>query len=237
MDYINDSLYRAAYLFKNILENAASGCPMGISHVSDTFEIPKISEHPVHGGRGILTFQGKKKLAFWALKLLGRFEGRIVCQQEGCMVLESEKDRTIFLYNAVPIPENFISGHQGNDIWDIQSSVLVDENRKPLVINEDTFQRLRSRRQTICVHLQLEVDENSTYSITSLSLTQEQQNFVEDAYLGKIDDTSIDWPDYWDFALTPKLNQCWQTADNGKIRLEYRLKAGEVFRIRIEKIK
>lgn len=69
-DLCNDTCYKSAYLFKNILENNGTLGAMGYFALNDRLdEIPPARE-PFHGGFGLFTQDGIPKSACLALELL-----------------------------------------------------------------------------------------------------------------------------------------------------------------------
>ncbi|MBQ8306523.1 MAG: helix-turn-helix domain-containing protein [Blautia sp.] len=72
----NDICFKAAFLFKNMLENAGTLQGFGYWVLSDMFEEVHASSQLFHGGYGLLTYNGIPKAgyyAFWLLKKLGNY--------------------------------------------------------------------------------------------------------------------------------------------------------------------
>lgn len=98
-DLCNDTSYRAAYLFKNILENYDRVDGMGIWSVSDQMEETVPSSKVFHGGLGLFSRFGMPKASYRALELLNRMEGRMLKRGDGYFLTQNRDRLQIYLYN------------------------------------------------------------------------------------------------------------------------------------------
>lgn len=98
-DLCNDTCFKSAYLFKNILENNHLLNGMGYFALSDRLaEVPPAGDL-FHGGFGLYTKNGIPKSACRAMELLGQMGGMLLKQGNGYFITQNEEDIQIFLYN------------------------------------------------------------------------------------------------------------------------------------------
>lgn len=98
-DLVNDTCYKAAYFFKNILENVQNYGAFGYWVLSDIMEELPPAEDLFHGGFGLFTTCGIAKSGYQALCLLNQMGDRLIAQGEGYMVTKKEDEMQVFLYN------------------------------------------------------------------------------------------------------------------------------------------
>lgn len=98
-DLCNDTCYKSAYLFKNILENNQALSAMGYFALNDRLdEIPPSGE-TFHGGFGLFTQDDIPKSACLAMELLAQMGDRLMQQGDGYLVSQRGKELQIYLYN------------------------------------------------------------------------------------------------------------------------------------------
>lgn len=98
-DLCNDTCYKSAYLFKNILENNQQLNAMGYFALNDRLdEVPPSSE-TFHGGFGLFTQNDIPKSACLAMELLAKLGDTLLAQGDGYLVSEKEDEIQIFLYH------------------------------------------------------------------------------------------------------------------------------------------
>ena len=98
-DLCNDTAFKSAYLFKNILENYDNFYAMGYWQLSDFMEELPPSGALFHGGFGLFTRGGVAKSGFRALTLLTRMGDRLLAAGEGYFVTQKDDEIQVFLYN------------------------------------------------------------------------------------------------------------------------------------------
>lgn len=98
-DLCNDTSFKSAYLFKNILENYDRFYAMGYWTVSDFLEELLPSSDVFYGGFGLFTRSGIPKSSYRAFQLLKRMGNKLVFSHDGCFVSSSNESIQIFLYN------------------------------------------------------------------------------------------------------------------------------------------
>lgn len=98
-DLCNDTCYKSAYLFKNILENNQSLSAMGYFALNDRLDEIPPSVETFHGGFGLFTQDDIPKSACLAMELLAKMGDKCLQQGEGYLVSQRGKELQIFLYN------------------------------------------------------------------------------------------------------------------------------------------
>ncbi|WP_087065025.1 GH39 family glycosyl hydrolase [Intestinibacillus massiliensis] len=98
-DACNDSCFKAAFLVKNILENEQRIQSFGHWTLSDFMEEVPHAPQVFHGGYGILTFNGIPKAGYYALELLRRLGGRLLCRGDGWYITRDGDDIQVMLYH------------------------------------------------------------------------------------------------------------------------------------------
>ena len=98
-DLCNDTCYKSAFVFKDILENIENYQAFGYWGLSDLMEEMIPAKDVFHGGLGMFTISGIPKSAYWALWLLRYMGNYIIRQEDGLFITESENEVQIFLYN------------------------------------------------------------------------------------------------------------------------------------------
>lgn len=71
-DCLNDSIFKAAYIIKNMIAAMDENCMMGYWLYSDIFSEYRDSKQLLHGGAGLLSKNGIKKPAYYAFAFLNR---------------------------------------------------------------------------------------------------------------------------------------------------------------------
>lgn len=98
-DLCNDTCYKSAYLFKNILENNHHLNGMGYFTINDRIdEVPPTTD-TFHGGFGLFTQNDIPKSACRAMELLGKMGERLLQKGDGYYITCTEESIQIFLYN------------------------------------------------------------------------------------------------------------------------------------------
>lgn len=98
-DLCNDTCYKSAYLFKNILENNHLLNGMGYFALSDRLaEVPPAGDL-FHGGFGLFTRNGIPKSACRAMELLGQMGSVLLKQGDGYFITQKDEEIQIFLYH------------------------------------------------------------------------------------------------------------------------------------------
>ncbi|MGZ9583041.1 GH39 family glycosyl hydrolase [Paenibacillus marinisediminis] len=95
----NDTLYKAAYIVKNIVENLDRIDGFGYWVLSDNIEETAASAQLFHGGLGLIAQYGIPKSAMYAYHLLAKLGNRLITQGDGYIVTAGEGAYQILMYN------------------------------------------------------------------------------------------------------------------------------------------
>ena len=98
-DLCNDTCYKSAYLFKNVMENHDRFYGMGYFNVSDRLDEIAPAAETFHGGFGLFTQNGFPKSAYRAMQLLNRAGDKLLVEGEGYFITSSQREIQIFLHN------------------------------------------------------------------------------------------------------------------------------------------
>lgn len=98
-DLCNDTCFKSAYLFKNILENNQNLSAMGYFALNDRIDEVPPAETTFHGGFGLFTKNNIPKSACRAMELLNQMGDTLVQSGEGYYITQKEDEIQIFLYN------------------------------------------------------------------------------------------------------------------------------------------
>ena len=99
-DLGNDTCFKAAWIVKNVLENADLFLGASVS-LTEFTERTLMNPNVFHGGHGVVSFLGFPKAGYHALALLSRFYGQVIAQGEGYMATRTEEGDgiTLMLYH------------------------------------------------------------------------------------------------------------------------------------------
>lgn len=146
-DLCNDTCYKSAYLFKNILENNQRLNAMGYFALNDRLdEVPPSSE-TFHGGFGLFTQNDIPKAACLAMELLAGMGNVLLAQGDGYLVSEKEGEIQIFLYHYCHYDLLYRYRHVVNMSKTNREDVFVQKNPKAFYIR---LQNLPEGKYTIC---------------------------------------------------------------------------------------
>lgn len=98
-DLCNDTCYKSAYLFKNILENNPDLDGMAYFTINDRIDEVPPALDTFHGGFGLFTKNDIPKSACRAMELLGQMGDRLVCRGDGYYISRTAGEIQIYLYN------------------------------------------------------------------------------------------------------------------------------------------
>ncbi|WHY22112.1 helix-turn-helix domain-containing protein [Paenibacillus sp. G2S3] len=95
----NDTLYKAAYIVKNIIENLDRISGFGYWVLSDNIEETAASSRIFHGGLGLMAQYGIPKAAMHAYEMLAKLGNQLVAHEEGYIVTAGRGGYQILAYN------------------------------------------------------------------------------------------------------------------------------------------
>ncbi len=100
-DLCNDTCYKSAYLFKNILENHDAAWAFGYWTVSDFMEEIAPAKEIFHGGFGLFTRNNIKKSGYRVFELLNKMGTQLLEKGDGYFVTKTKEGIQIFIYHYV----------------------------------------------------------------------------------------------------------------------------------------
>ncbi|RED40995.1 GH39 family glycosyl hydrolase [Paenibacillus sp. VMFN-D1] len=95
----NDTLYKAAYIAKNLIDNLDRIQGFGYWVLSDNIEETSASPALFHGGLGLIAQYGIPKPAMYAYELLAKLGDQLIERGEGYIVTKSANAYQILCYN------------------------------------------------------------------------------------------------------------------------------------------
>ncbi|MDO7908190.1 helix-turn-helix domain-containing protein [Paenibacillus sp. JX-17] len=109
-DLTNDTLYKAAYIVKNIVENLDRIESFGYWVLSDNHEEYPAAAELFHGGLGLLTQYGIPKPGMYAFQLLSRLGSTRIAREEGSIVTAGNGGYQIMTYNYAHFDDLYAMG-------------------------------------------------------------------------------------------------------------------------------
>lgn len=92
-DYLNDSIFKASYILKNMTEALDENCLMGYWLYSDIFSEFRDSKRLLYGGAGLISKNGIKKPAFYAFAFLNRMGKQLIGRGRDYVLTKRSGDR------------------------------------------------------------------------------------------------------------------------------------------------
>lgn len=232
-DFTNDSLFKAAGLMKNLLECYDKAQGFGYSLPFDGMEMFPASNHPVHGGKGLVCSNGVRKPSFWALLWLRQMGDRLLARGDGYFITKKDSTLKLCLYNAIPMKLTMAAATDSNlHLVNMINASPIGEQGQPLsaaaiqerILGTAAADSARASKNTAAapditlnkaaapaaVTFEISADglAPGPYTITRLHLTQEQcQNFVL-SYDGQCLCPSGSQSNYWNAMTTPNICCC-----------------------------
>lgn len=114
-ELLNDTVYKSAYIAKNILENYDSLESFGYWQISDFNEEVKTKKELFHGGQGIFTYNGIKKSHYYVFKMLNKLGDNLLKKGTGFFITKNNNSIQIILYNY----EHYSKLYGSGEIFDM----------------------------------------------------------------------------------------------------------------------
>lgn len=106
----NDTVYKAAYLAKNIIDNLDSISGFGYWVLSDNIEETAASAHLYHGGLGLIAQHGIPKAAFVAYELLAKLGDRLLARGDRFIATAGRGGYQILTFNYCHFDDLYAMG-------------------------------------------------------------------------------------------------------------------------------
>ena len=144
-ELLNDTVYKAAYIAKNILENYDSIESFGYWQLSDFTEEIKMTNELYHGGQGIFTYNGIKKSHYHVFQMLNKLGNRLLQNGNGYFVTTNGYSLQIILYNYQHYSKLYASGEIFDMTFHDRYTPFPKENKLKVILpltnlSEDSYQ-------------------------------------------------------------------------------------------------
>ena len=107
---VNDTMYTATYILRNILTSRNRWDMLGYWTFTDISEEFKAGISHFHGGFGLISKEGVKKPSYHAFSLLGKLGNEVLVEGEGYIVTRKNQDIQVLAYNHQEFDEAYMSG-------------------------------------------------------------------------------------------------------------------------------
>lgn len=152
-DLTNDTLYKASYIVKNILENMDKVNGFGYWALSDHLEELILDKNIFHGGLGLITHNNIKKSGYYAFELLSKLGQIVIDKGEGYYITKDFRGYTVFLYNYCHFDKIYSRSDVSNINIKERYNVFVDK-----ILN---------------MYLKLDnFDKNCNYNVTTYTISK-----------------------------------------------------------------
>jgi xylan 1,4-beta-xylosidase len=109
-DLTNDTLYKAAYIVKNIVDNLDAISGFGYWVLSDNIEESFASSHLYHGGLGLFTQYGIPKAGMVAYELLAQLGDRLISRGERYVLTSGRSGYQLLIFNYCHFDDLYAMG-------------------------------------------------------------------------------------------------------------------------------
>ncbi len=214
-ELLNDTVFKASYVVKNILENYDHIDSFGYWTLSDFIEEVKMSGELFHGGLGMYTYNGIKKPPYYAYRLLSKLGNRLIGRGDGYFITKESECFQIILYNYQHFSDLYASG----ELFD-----MTFTNRYT------PFPNMKRRKYVI----PLADVENSEYILTETIINREHGSaFDKWAELGALPLETQDDINYLKSVSVPLVKKRRLSVENNRLTVSCELEPFEVRLIEI----
>lgn len=133
-ELLNDTVFKAAYVVKNILENYDHLESFGYWVLSDWIEEISMTGELFHGGLGMYTYNGIKKSPYYAFRLLSKLGNRLIGRGDGYFITKEKECYQIIFYNYQHFSELYASGELFDMTFTNRYTPFPTATRKKYVI-------------------------------------------------------------------------------------------------------
>ncbi|MCQ5144460.1 GH39 family glycosyl hydrolase [Enterocloster bolteae] len=208
---LNDSMYKGAFVLKNIIDNAGCLDMMGYWLGSDITAEYYDTDAILHGGNGLLSVDGIKKPAFHAMHFANRLEKILLGKNSHSMVTTNGNGQFYIVCHNYINP-NFRYFLKREDEVDLQKQFLLFDDVEPL-------------------HLRFQIDHvnNGTYLVKIRSLNENhgsvQDEWREMGYNRNLSQQDIQ---YLRDISTPKITISETVVEHNVLNIDTILKPHEI---------
>lgn len=215
-DLCNDTCYKSAYLFKNILENNQNLSAMGYFSLNDRLdEVPPVYE-TFHGGFGLYTQNDIPKSSCLAMELLAQMGDKLLAQGDGYLVSQRGQELQIFFYYYSHYDLLYRYRHVVN---------MGRTNRDQVFVNQESR----------AFYLRIKNLPEGTYTIRSYGITREWgSSYDEWVRMGAPNPMNQEEEERLRRMACPKYHSGQLETINGELHIKESLSPQDVWLIRIK---
>ena len=217
--FIQDSCYRGAAIASELVSCLSVVDAYGIFYASDLLNVFRDTRTVLTGSAGLLSRNGFCKPAYYGFRFVHQLGDRVISLQDGVVLTESEPgDYRLLLWNKKNLGMNYY---------------LQDED----AIRPGTVTELFENTDPRVVELVLkDLESGKSYRIRQRILNREKGSLLQKwVDLGCSDSLSRDDLEYLDQASTPEVVADIRNAEEGVLRISFRMEANELRMIRISR--
>lgn len=208
---LNDSCMKGAYLVRDILESLDLADIMGYWVGSDLYGIDSDAKSIVYGGGGLLSRDGIRKPAFYALDFMNHL-GKFIRKQE----------------------ENYIITDNGSGNWRIVCHNLKNLNHRyslknegdiPVAEQNNLFEDMKKRT----IHFSLPGKRGEKYLLKCLTVNQ-YSGSLQDEWVSMSGPEEMSWDEiqYLSCVVTPRMVVKRLTAEAGRLTFDITMEPNEI---------
>ena len=138
-DFTNDTLYKASYITKNLIENLDKLDGFGYWTSTDLLEEFRIDEEVFHGGLGLIANNGIKKSSFYAYELLNKLGDELIDIGDSYIVTKKYDTYQIMIYNYCHF-DNIYSKGDISQISKIDRYNVFNNIEKSITLNLENIE-------------------------------------------------------------------------------------------------
>lgn len=109
-ELLNDTVYKAAYIAKNLSENYDNLESFGYWQASDFIEEVKMEDQLYHGGLGLFTYNGIKKSHYYVFQMFSQLGNKLIGKGNNFFATKNNDSIQIILYNYQHYSKLYASG-------------------------------------------------------------------------------------------------------------------------------
>ncbi|MDS0527037.1 helix-turn-helix domain-containing protein [Clostridium sp. SHJSY1] len=217
-ELLNDTVYKAAYTAKNILENYDELESFGYWQISDFTDEVKVKNKLYHGGQGLFTYNGIKKSHYYVFKMFNKLGDKLIEKKDGYFITTDGSSFQIILYNYQHYSKLYASG----ELFD-----MTFENRYAPFSNPHTMK----------VILPLTNITEGSYQLTETIVNERHgSSFDKWIELGGVDLETNEDIEYLKCASIPRIQKKTLFTEDNSLKIIAELKPHEVRLIEVKPI-
>ncbi len=214
-NYIHDSVYKCAYIVKNILECADQVPIFSYCNCFDSMYVYYDTNSMLFGAPGLITRDAIKKPSYYAFMFLRKLKNKLIKYDSNCVITTDEENNYSIICQNIGTPKT--------DYY-YEDSLKCDQIDKLFSNNEKMYE----------IHLTHVEDGN--YHVEKMSINHNSGNLMQEWIdYGKVTSTSNDSIQYLSDIAIPHRSVLYSHPVNGELTIFTTLQTNEVQLIEISK--